>query len=62
MDDLIRVRHLSLVRVSRLLISYPYSSLNLYSDFQVHDILDIIKSKDIAIPTLVLHQLMRWRN
>ena len=29
----------------------PYSSLNLYSDFQVHDILDIIKSKDTSLLT-----------
>ena len=37
----------------------PYSSLNLYSDFQVHDILDIIKSKDIPIDlTIPDHRLL----
>ena len=36
-----------------------YSSLNLYSDFQVHDILDIIKSKDIPIDsTIPDHRLL----
>ena len=37
----------------------PYSSLNLYSDFQVHDILDIIKSKDVPIDsTIPDHRLL----
>ena len=37
----------------------PYSSLNFYSDFQVHDILDIIKSKDIPIDsTITDHRLL----
>ena len=37
----------------------PYSSLNLYSDFQVHDILDIIKPKDIPIDsTIPDHRLL----
>ena len=58
MDILIRVRiilHLSLVRVSAVVDYFicPYSSLNLYCDFHVHDILDIIKSKDIPIDSSI---------
>ena len=36
----------------------PYSSLNLYSDFHVHDILDIIKCQDIPIDSTIPDHLL----